>query len=268
VRSLEGQVVLAVGASRGMGKQMAIELARRGADVAVAARTTVASESNLPGTITATAEEIRALGRRAEPIKVDLQVGAEIDAMVARTYDLFGRIDILVHSVQYHGPGGYDSFLDTTIEELETQMWVNAMSAVRICKLLVPRMAEQGGGVLLLVTSGAGRHDTGRLPGHGATGLGYPISKAALWRFIPALAKEVHDLGIAVIGLSPGFVRSEHVEAAVVGDDFRGWTNLDEAVPPTVPAKAAAFLCTADDPMAYSGTELESSDLVAEHQLV
>jgi NAD(P)-dependent dehydrogenase (short-subunit alcohol dehydrogenase family) len=265
---LEGQVVLAIGASRGMGKRMAIELARHGADVAVAARTMSPSESDLPGTILATAEEIRALGRRAEPIRVDLEIGAQIDTMVARTYDLFGRIDIVVHSVQYHGPGGYDSFFDTTIDQLETQMWVNTMSAVRICKLVVPHMATQGGGTIVLVTSGAGRHDTGRLPGHGATGLGYPISKAALARLVPALAKEVEHQAIAVIGLDPGFVRSEHVEAAVVGDDFRGWTNLEEAAPPTMPAKAAAFLCTSDNPMIYTGREFEAASLVADHNLV
>ena len=145
-------------------------------------------------------------------------------------------------------------------------MWVNAMSAVRACKLVVPHMAARGGGVIVLVTSGAAKFELPGMPGWQATGLGYPISKAALGRFVPALAKEVRSLGISVVGLSPGFVLSEHVQAGIVGDNFRGW-DVDMGVPPTVPAKAAAYLCTCDDPMVYTGEDLESSELVAQHDL-
>jgi NAD(P)-dependent dehydrogenase (short-subunit alcohol dehydrogenase family) len=265
--SLEGRVALVVGASRGMGKQMALELARRGADVAVAARTTSADEASLPGTISATADEIRALGRRATAIKVDVGVGAEIDAMVAKALETFGRIDLLVHSVQYHGPAYYALFADTAIEELEQQMAVNAMSAIRTCKRLVPHMAERGEGRIVIVTSLAGTYDTGLLPGEGSTGIGYAISKAALGRFVPALAKEVRKAGIAVIGMNPGLVASEHVEAELVDGKYHGW-SIAGAVPPTVPAKAVGFLCTCDDPMAFSGKVLESDEIVAEHKLV
>jgi NAD(P)-dependent dehydrogenase (short-subunit alcohol dehydrogenase family) len=244
-----------------MGKQMAIELARYGADVAVAARTAVAADSDLPGTTQATAEEIRALGGRAEPIKVDLTDRADIDSMVAHAIELFGQIDILVHSVQYHGHGMYDSFLDTTLEELEEQMAVNAMSAVRACRLVVPHMAERGGGTIVLVTSSAGRIDQGKLPGAGAPGLGYDISKAAVCRLVSALAKEVKDLGIAVIGLSPGFVASEFVQIGTVDGKFMSW-DTSFAVPATLPGKAVGWLCT-QDPMSHTGVEYELSDLAA-----
>ena len=131
MEALEGKVALVMGGSRGMGKQMAIELARHGADVAVAARTARCPDSDLPGSTLETAEAIRTLGRRADPIKVDLADPTDIDTMVGRAIELFTHIDILVHSVQYHGHGMYDSFLETTVEELEQQMVVNAMSAVR-----------------------------------------------------------------------------------------------------------------------------------------
>jgi NAD(P)-dependent dehydrogenase (short-subunit alcohol dehydrogenase family) len=265
VAELEDHAALVIGASRGMGKQMAIELARLGADVAVAARTALASDSDLPGTTGATADEIRAFGRRAEPIRVDLVNGADIDGMVARAIELLGHIDIGVHSVQYHGHGMYDPFVDTSIEELEEQMWVNAMSAVRVCKLLVPHMAERGGGTIVLVTSSAGRIDHGQLPGTGAPGLGYDISKAAICRLVSALAKEVKDAGIAVIGLSPGFVLSEFVQEGAVDGAFMSW-DTSRAVPPTLPAKAVGWLCT-NDPMSHTGIEYELSDLVAAHDL-
>src|SRR5215469_7679100 len=72
---------LVIGASRGMGKQMALRLAQEGADVAVAARTDAPGQSAEPGTIHQTAEEIRALGRRAFPLRVDLAIGPEVDEM-------------------------------------------------------------------------------------------------------------------------------------------------------------------------------------------
>jgi short-subunit dehydrogenase len=159
----------------------------------------------------------------------------------------------------------YDSFLETTIEELEEQMSVNAMSAVRACKLLVPHMAERGGGTIVLVTSSAGRIDQGKLPGAGAPGLGYDISKAAVCRLVSALAKEVNDLGIAVIGLSPGFVASEFVQRGSVEGKFMSWdTSL--AVPTTLPGQAVGWLCT-QNPMSHTGIEYELSDLVAAHDL-
>ena len=269
MKSLEGKVALVVGASRGMGKQMALELARRGADVGVAARTTADSEADLPGTIAETVDEIRSLGRRAEPIKVDLEIGAEVDTMVRRALDAFGHLDILVYSVQYHGPGYWDSFIDTTIEQLETQMLVNVTAAVRICKLLVPHMAERGEGTIVLVTSGAAHTESGVLPGPGAsTGLGYPISKAALTRFVFALAKEVKDQGIAVIGLDPGWTFSEHVQARLARSGQGSSPDWGQPTPMSVPAKAAAYLCACDDPMSYTGLDLKASDLVAEHQLI
>jgi NAD(P)-dependent dehydrogenase (short-subunit alcohol dehydrogenase family) len=251
-----------------MGKRMALELASCGADVAVAARTTAASESALPGTIATTVDEIKALGRRAEAITVDLEVGAEVDAMVRRALELFGHIDILVYSVQYHGPGYWDSFADTTIEQLESQMVTNTMAAVRICKLVVPTMVDRNGGIILLVTSTAAYYEHGLLPGqNGQTGLGYPIAKAALSRFVPALAKEVKQYGVAVVGLDPGWTLSEHVQVEVVGNEFRGM-DIDMSVPMTVPAKAAAYLCSCDDPMKYTGLDLKASDLALQHELV
>ncbi len=265
MEALEGKVALVIGGSRGMGKQMAIELARHGADVAVAARTAVAADSDLPGSTLETAEAIRTLGRRADPIKVDLADPTDVDTMVGRALELFTHIDILVHSVQYHGHGMYDSFLETTVEELEQQMVVNAMSAVRACKLLVPHMTGLGGGTIVLVTSSAGRVDQGKLPGAGAPGLGYDISKAVVCRLVTALAKEVKDVGIAVIGLSPGFVASEFVQKGSVDGTFMSWdTNL--AVPPTLPGRAVGWLCT-HDPMSHSGIEYELSDLVAAQDL-
>src|SRR5579883_3452027 len=152
---LAGKGAIVIGASRGMGKQMALRLAQEGADVAVAARTDGPGQSPEPGTIHQTAEEIRALGRRAFPLRVDLAVGAEVDAMCRGAIAALGRVDILIHSVQHRGAGYLSLFADTPVEQLELQVAVNFMSAVRACKIVVPRMKTQGGGIIILVTSAA-----------------------------------------------------------------------------------------------------------------
>src|SRR5262249_38831172 len=167
-----------------------------------------------------TAEEIRSFGRRAVPLKVDLANGPEVDAMCREAIAQLGRIDILIHSIQHRGAGYLSLFEDTTIEQLELQVAVNLMSAVRACKGIVPQMKRQGGGTIILVTSSAGELDPTSMPGmpgHAATGLGYPMTKAAQIRFLMSLAKEVRPDRIAVIGLDPGFIFSEHVEVGRVG---------------------------------------------------
>jgi len=249
-----------------MGKQMALRLAAEGADVAVAARTDAPGQSAEPGTIHQTAEEIRALGRRAVPIRVDLAAGQDVDAMCRQASKALGRVDILIHSVQHRGPGYLSLFEDTTIEQLELQVAVNLMSAVRACKLIVPQMKTQGAGIIILVTSAAGDAEMPGMPGHASTGLGYPMTKAALKRFMMSLAKEVRRDNIAVIGLDPGFIFSEHVEVGRVGDDYHGWDSR-LALPMDVPAETARYLCTCADPMWYSGKNIRAADFVREHNL-
>ena len=171
----KNKVALVIGASRGIGKQIALELAQEGADIVVAARTEKPGQSMVSGTITQTAKEIIALGRRALPVKVDLAVGREIDDMYRKAVDAFGGVDILVQSVQYMGPGYLSRFLDTSVEQLEAQLRVNLLSAMHATKLVVPQMIERGGGIIVIMSAPAAsvetqtcraRLDGPRLPGN------------------------------------------------------------------------------------------------------
>jgi len=102
---LEGKVAIVTGSSRGIGKAIAQGFAREGASVVVAARTVVENEQ-LPGTIYKTAEEIKALGGQAIPIKCDITSDQSVNEMVKRTLDEFGHIDILINNaaVSYPNP--------------------------------------------------------------------------------------------------------------------------------------------------------------------
>src|SRR5687767_6568019 len=102
---LDGQVALVTGASRGVGYYMALELAKAGADIVVAARTEEVRDPKLPGTIYSAAEEIRGLGRQALPVKVDVSKDEEIEAAVQQTLAEFGRIDVLVNNAGIMFPG-------------------------------------------------------------------------------------------------------------------------------------------------------------------
>jgi len=265
--SLEGKVALVIGASRGMGKRMALELAGQGADVAVAARTDRPGQSEVSGTIHETAEEIRALGRRALPVRVDLADSRQIEEMYRTAIDHFGHIDILVHSVQYMGPGYLSHFLDTTVEQLEVQLKVNLLSAMHATRLAAPDMIERGGGTVVLISSAAAHMETGNPPGEGSTGLGYPVTKAGLNRFVSAVDKELRPHNVAVIAVDPGFTLSEHVAEGAVDNVYHGWP-LEWAHPVDVPANTVRHICTASDPMAWSGQVVVAADFAKEHDLV
>jgi NAD(P)-dependent dehydrogenase (short-subunit alcohol dehydrogenase family) len=264
---LNGKVALVIGASRGSGKAAALELAAEGADIAIAARTERPDQSAVSGTIMQTAEEVEALGRRAVPIRVDLAQGHEIDAMYRTAIEAFGRIDILVHSVQYMGPGYLDYFKDTTVDQLEMQFRVNLLSAMHACKLVVPDMVARGGGLVILMSSAAALNKNRFLPGEGSTGLGYPVCKAGLNRFVECLEKEVRPHNVAVIAVDPGFTLAEHVREGAVGSIYQGW-DIKYAHGVEVPARTIRYLSTCPDPMWYSGKLVVAEEFVREHNLV
>jgi NAD(P)-dependent dehydrogenase (short-subunit alcohol dehydrogenase family) len=264
---LQNKVALVIGASRGSGQAIALELAREGADVIVASRTERAGQSKISGTITQTAQEIQALGRRALAVKVDLAHGEEIDNLYNKTIEAFGGVDILVHSIQYMGPGYVSPFVDTTVEQLEVQLRVNLLSAMHITRLVTPQMIERGRGTILLLTSAAGWYDPPGLPGDASTGLGYPVSKAGLNRFVAAASKELRPHNIAIVALDPGFTLAEHVTETAVNNLWNGW-DIRQGHGLDVPAKTAGYLCSAEDQMPYTGKIVVADDFVQEHGLV
>lgn len=263
---LEEKVALVIGASRGMGKQMALQLAREGADVIIAARTERPGQSETSGTIHQTAEEVRALGRKAVPVRVDLASSAEIEAMFTEALAAFGHIDILVHSVQYMGPGYLSAFLDTTVEQLDVQLRVNLLSAMHATRLVAQHMKERGGGTIVLISSAAAHIENSGMPGDGSTGLGYPTTKAGLNRFVAAVDKELRPHNVAVIAVDPGFTLSEHVREGASDNTYHGWP-LEWAHGVEVPAQTVRYLCAEADPMDYAGKVVVAEEFFKEHQL-
>ncbi len=236
------------GGGRGIGRSIALAYAAEGADVAVVARTSAEVEE--------AAAAVRAVGRVGAALTADLTDPAQVTRMTAQAVDALGAIDILVNNA-----GGYRlhtnaqsrsvSVLDYDLAEWQRIMDVNCTAALLACQAVVPLMIEQGGGVVVNVTSGAATR--GR-PGWGA----YGASKAALNRFSEALAAEVADSGVAVNLLDPGLVYTRPNE---------DWTADPRMRLPDDTAESAVFLAL-QTPASMTGQLVSAPDFDAEHGLV
>jgi citronellol/citronellal dehydrogenase len=142
---LRGRVAVVTGASRGIGRALAIRLAREGADVAVAAKSEQSTE-RLPGSIHETADAIRALGRRALAIPTDVRDEDAIRNCIERTVAEFGRLDILVNNA---GAIWVQPILQTPPKRFDLMMEVNARAAYIACYYALPHMVGQQWGHVL-----------------------------------------------------------------------------------------------------------------------
>jgi NAD(P)-dependent dehydrogenase (short-subunit alcohol dehydrogenase family) len=272
----ERKVAFVTGASRGIGRACARELARRGFDLVLTARTVTGAErlehsstvhrsatEPLPGTLEETAREAAALGATTLIAKLDLAEPADPPAAVAAAAERFGRIDVLVNNGRYVGPGHLDPFEDTPLELIERMFRCNVFAPLQLIKLCLPFWKRRGGGIVVNVTSSAGHTETPAAIGQGGWGLGYSITKAAFGRMIPGLAKELRPYNVAVIGLMPGFVATERMAAELGAFGF----DASKGLPPDNPGRVCAMLATAADPMFFSGRDVHGPTFHAEHVL-
>lgn len=150
---LEGKVAVVTGAGRGIGKAIALAFAMEGADVVIAElRPELAKEA---------AMEVRALGREALALKTDVRVSSEVEAMLNKTLERFGKIDILVNNAGTAGTPEVVAHagLPWLIEEehWDATFDVNMKGTFLCCKYAVPHMIEQGRGRIINIASVAGK---------------------------------------------------------------------------------------------------------------
>lgn len=254
---LTGKIVIITGASRGVGKQAALDFAKRGANVVLAART-VEPDSTLPGTIGETLKQIEELGGQAIAVATDLAEEDDLKRLVNAAVERFGGVDILINNAAATtGDIWGKPFLELTREEWLYQFAVNTHAPFTLTQLVVPIMEKRGGGRIINLSTGSG--EVFRLaeeqPKLGAVGNfslavpGYYSSKRALDRFGNCMAPEFHAKNIAIIGMHPGLVATELVAIRVKEKGL----DPSVAVPMTVPARMLVYFAACEKPMEYTG---------------
>lgn len=239
----DNRVAFVTGASRGIGRAASLALAERGWDVVVTARTVRDGETAdgrpLPGSIESTAREVRALGRRALPIRLDLLDAESIDRAVDQASSEWGQIDLLLNNGIYTGSGSMDLFLDLDPENVQDMFRGNLFAQIQVTQRVLPSMLKQGRGIIINMVSGSGLMDPPAPAGQGGWGFAYAASKAAFHRMVGVLAVEHANSGIHFVNLEPGFVMTE---AMRLNDSGGAISEHFIPAPPSVPAAAIAWL--------------------------
>jgi 3-oxoacyl-[acyl-carrier protein] reductase len=232
---LAGQSAVVIGASRGIGKAIALAMAAEGAHVTAVAR----REGNreFPGTLPATVDEIRAAGGSAEAAYCDIADSADVNALVQAALARAGRIDVLVNSAVYIA---YEKLLELTDAAWARAFEVNVTGAFYLTRAVAPAMIAQRAGRIIHLT-GSGAREVG------VVSIVTGASKAALERFVRGAAHELAPHNVAVNLFDPGGVKTER--AVVLQGEGRDWSAF--ATPEQV-APAAVRLAL-QDPGAVTG---------------
>ncbi|HXY91047.1 MAG TPA: SDR family oxidoreductase [Acidimicrobiia bacterium] len=254
--SCAGRVALVTGASRGIGKAIAVRLAAEGADVAICSRPTPALADL--GTLERAAAEISALGGRVLAVPFDLSdPSLDRAELVDRVEAELGAVDILVNNA---AGGGFRRFLDWTDEQMATVLELNFWAPWQLVRRVLPGMRERGEGWILNVSSQTAQHPPGPPfpPTQPASkGTIYGGSKAFLDRWTVSLGAETYGEGIAVNTVAP--------QAAAETEVLVEYSNLPAYLyePLDTMAEAALALCTAD-PARLTGQVTTSLQLLAD----
>ncbi len=188
---LEGSVVIVTGASAGIGRETALEFARRGANVVLAAR----REDRLHEL----AERIGRIGVEALVVPTDVGKSSDIGRLVQAALDRFGRIDVLVNNAGFGFSGTIEETSESAMREL---MDVNYMSAFNATRAVLPHMRRQGRGHIVNVASVIGKMS---FPFHGA----YSATKFAMVAMTEALRAELDGSGVTATVVLPASTRTE-----------------------------------------------------------
>jgi enoyl-[acyl-carrier protein] reductase III len=236
-KNLRGKVALVTGASRGIGRAIALQLARQGANIVV----NYLRKKNAADEVV---EAIKELGAEAIAVKANLAEAEAIDAMVAQVEASFGRCDILVGNAATGTPR---NILDVTGKHWDWTMDVNARSILYCVQRVLPLMERTHGGRIVTISSPG---STRVLPYYAAIGL----SKAVVESLTRYLAVDLAPKGIVVNAVSPGLVNTDAVTAFPV--DLQATiqyaasrTPAGRLVTPADVAQVVAFLCSEEAKM-------------------
>ena len=247
---LKGKVAIVTGAGRGLGKASSLEMAKEGAFLVILSRT--------PSELRETAKAVKSLGRDVISMKADVSEPKDIEKVVDKTIEQFGKIDILMNNAAIIGPVSPIFMVDK--KDWNEVMNINLRGPYLFSKAAAPYMIKQGRGKIINVTSGLGEIV---MPFLGA----YSVTKAGLIHLTKIMSEELEGYSIQVNGLDPGVMDTRMQEKIrnfgpeILGDEiYHEFLSLKERgvlKPPEKVAKLAVFLASdeSDSITGENGTE-------------
>lgn len=211
---LAGRIALVTGASRGIGRAVALALAGAGAHVVLVARTSGALEE--------IDDEVRAIGGSATLVQLDLRKGDRVDALGPSLYQRWGKLDILVANAGVLGP--LSPLAHITDDAWAEVMQVNLNANWRLIRTLDPLLRRSDAGRAIFVSSGAA---TAKNPYWGP----YAVSKAGLEALVKTYAHEISSTSVRANLINPGPIRTAMRAKAFPGEDAKTLATAEEIAP-------------------------------------
>lgn len=258
--SLSGKVAVVTGASRGIGKGIALGLAEAGATVYVTGRTVKEGSAPLPGTIGATAEEVNRLGGKGIAVRVDHADDAQIEALFEQVKSEQGGLDILVNNVFKvpDNPVWQGDFWTHPISIWDDMVGIGLRAHYVASRFGVPLMLGRGHGLIVNVSS------------RGAAGytfsVAYGVGKAGTDRLAADMAVELKDHDITAVSIWPSSVTTEFILDQVAQGKYK--IDPAKAQSPLLSGRAVVALATDPKLMSKTGQVLTVADLRDEYGFV
>lgn len=207
---LNGQSAIVTGASRGIGREIAVKLAEQGMKVTIVGSSSQVSE---------TAAELKKMGfEHILPVQADVSKEEDMKRVVQETIDAYGSVDLLVNNA---GIGFFKLTEEVTVEEWEKIFEVNVQGVFLATKAVLAHMKERKSGTIITISSDVGRYT---IP----NGSAYTATKYAVQGFSGSVAQEVREYGIRVGTINPGMVDTYFAESTQGLPEKKDWLKVED----------------------------------------
>lgn len=207
---LKNQIAIVTGASRGIGKEIAVKLAEQGVKLAIIGSSAQISE---------TADDLKKKGfPHVLPIQADVSKEEDLQQVVSKTIEEYGHVDMLVNNA---GVGFFKLTEEVTLEEWKKVFEVNVQGVFLATKAVLPHMKERKSGTIITIASDVSRYTI-------ANGSAYTASKYAVQGFSGSVAQEVREYGIRVGTINPGMVDTYFAESTQGLPEKQDWLKVED----------------------------------------
>ncbi len=244
MQSLNGKVCLVSGASRGLGRAIALEFGRQGASLVINSRPASARE------LAETERQLKIIGAPVLAVTADVSQRADVERLAGEALMRFGRVDVLVNNASALGPTPMPYLVDYPIEDFNAVLQTNLAGPFMLTRALAGAMLARGSGSIINVTSDAG------VVGYPTWGA-YGVSKAALDQLTRTWAAELEGSGVRVNSVDPGDMDTRMKRDSEPDGDASQWAKPE--------TRTAVFVYLAsDDSAGVSGQRILAGQFIAE----